>query len=45
MSTIPIMLITNGKNNLKWGETDVVNTIFEVSSINLAAEMLMKKDK
>jgi hypothetical protein len=37
--------MTKGKTNLKLGETDVVNTIFEVSSINLAVEMLRKKNK
>jgi hypothetical protein len=39
------MLITNGTNSVKLGESDVVNTIFEVSSINLAVKMLMKKNK
>jgi hypothetical protein len=39
------MLKTNSTNSLKLGESDVVNTIFEVSSINLAVKMLIKKNK
>jgi len=39
------MLMTCGKNNLKGGETDIVNTNLDVSCINLAVEMLTKKYK
>jgi len=45
MSTIPTMRMTNGKNNLKGGETDIVNINLDVSHINLAVEMLTKKYK
>ena len=39
------MRMTNGKNNLKGGETDIVNINLDVSHINLAVEMLTKKYK
>jgi len=44
-STIPTMLMTNGQNNLKRGETVIVNTNLDVSCINLAEEILTKKYK
>lgn len=42
---MPTMLMTNGQNNLKRGETVIVNTNLDVSCINLAEEILTKKYK